>query len=61
MADTEGIRSSFSTQLIPRSPKLRIYEKYGQHFRPQSIFALPEPLVPPMMLLLPPFAAARNR
>ena len=26
MADTEGIRSSFSTQLIPRSPKLRIYE-----------------------------------
>jgi hypothetical protein len=26
MATTEGIRSSFSTQLIPRSPKLRIYE-----------------------------------
>jgi hypothetical protein len=26
MADTEGIRSSFSTQLIPRSSKLRIYE-----------------------------------
>ena len=26
MADTEGIRSSFSTQLIPRSPKLHIYE-----------------------------------
>ena len=26
MAATEGIRSSFSTQLIPRSPKLRIYE-----------------------------------
>ena len=26
MADTEGIRSSFSTQPIPRSPKLRIYE-----------------------------------
>jgi len=26
MADTEGIRSSFSTQLAPRSPKLRIYE-----------------------------------
>jgi hypothetical protein len=26
MADTEGIRSPFSTQLIPRSPKLRIYE-----------------------------------
>lgn len=26
MADKEGIRSSFSTQLIPRSPKLRIYE-----------------------------------
>ncbi len=26
MADKEGIRSSFSTQLIPRSPKLRVYE-----------------------------------
>ena len=26
MAATEGIRSSFSTQLIPRSPKLRIYQ-----------------------------------
>src|SRR6266481_8475746 len=26
MADTQGIRSSFSTQLVPRSPKLRIYE-----------------------------------
>jgi hypothetical protein len=26
MADTQGIRSPFSTQLIPRSPKLRIYE-----------------------------------
>ncbi|HXM93302.1 MAG TPA: hypothetical protein VOA64_03460 [Candidatus Dormibacteraeota bacterium] len=26
MAATEGIRSSFSTQLTPRSPKLRIYE-----------------------------------
>jgi hypothetical protein len=26
MADTEGTRSSFSTQLTPRSPKLRIYE-----------------------------------
>ena len=26
MAATEGIRSSFSTQPIPRSPKLRIYE-----------------------------------
>src|ERR1700733_7633471 len=26
MAATEGIRSSFSTQLFPRSPKLRIYE-----------------------------------
>ncbi len=26
MADKEGIRSSLSAQLIPRSPKLRIYE-----------------------------------
>lgn len=26
MAATEGIRSAFSTQLLPHSPKLRIYE-----------------------------------
>jgi hypothetical protein len=27
------------------------YEKYGQRFRPQSLFALPEPLVPPKRLI----------
>jgi hypothetical protein len=48
-------------ECVPRLFEPSAYQKYGKHFRPQSIFALPEPLVPPMRLLLPPFAAARNR
>ena len=40
MAATEGIRSSFSTQLIPRSPKLRIYEM--EDLRAQTNFKVIE-------------------